>query len=105
MRGVRGVELRGCSAVAGRTTVASGRSTAVDNTASQPPATRLKPRAITSKSATAAATHNSQLRSVAGSAARALAASSSSITSTAVVAPSVASQPDTVLIRREAWSG
>ena len=58
-----------------------------------------------SKSVTAAVTHSNQLRNVAGSAARALAASSSSITSMAVAAPSVASQPDTVLIRREAWSG
>ena len=38
--------------VAAHTTVASGRSTAVATRASQPPASRWKPRAITSKSVT-----------------------------------------------------
>ena len=53
----------------GPTTVARGRNTAVAAAVSQPPASRWKPRAITSKSVTAAATQSSQLRSVAGKAA------------------------------------
>ena len=65
---VEGVQSGQVPRAKGPTTVASGRNTAVAATVSQPPASRWKPRAITSKSVTAAATQSSQLRRVAGKA-------------------------------------